>query len=172
MFLSRTSFKTLVLATVVSVFLQGFAVKAEQAKKYETIIDVSLTSEGHLNGKVVNVSQEAMSGSEVIVTQGSTEIVRTATNENGEFTIKDLNQGVYKLTSADGVGYFRVWESNNAPPVVEQGATLIAERQVVRGLAPAILIGLIATAAIVGGAVAIANNNDSDFGDEDEVASP
>ena len=164
--------RTLLLAGIVSVFMQGVAANAEEVQKNQMIIDVSLTSEGSLNGKVVNASHEVMTGSEVVVTQGNKEIVRTATDSNGEFVVKNLNQGVYKIASAEGTGYYRVWETSYAPPAAQSRAMLVSGRQVIRGQA-----GLNA-GTIIGGTAVIAATTftvievTDDDNDDEEVASP
>ena len=100
--------------------------------KYDTTIDVALSSTGELKGSVINADYKAQSGKEVIIKKGEKEIARTVTNAKGEFAVSDLDQGIYVVSSEKGLAQVRVWDAVTAPPVAEKSVQLQTNAHVVR----------------------------------------
>jgi hypothetical protein len=117
------------------------------------VIDVALNAEGSLEGKVISSSKSAVNGTEVVVYQGSKEIVRTVTNKEGEFKVNNLKNGVYTVTADKGMGEVRVWETAYAPPAAEQNVVLMSGQRIVRGQnGTPNWVPLVFTTGLIGGA--------------------
>jgi hypothetical protein len=74
-----------------------------------------------------------MTRQKISVRQNALLIAETMTDKNGQFIINDLRGGIYQITSERGVGSFRAWAHQTAPPTAHQLALLVEDDQVVRG---------------------------------------
>jgi hypothetical protein len=94
-------------------------------------------------------------------------LARTKTDKEGYFAVRDLKTGIYQVASDNGLGNFRVWNADVAPPQAQQGALIVADGSVVRGnlldviTNPLVVAGVIATAIAVPIAVSSSNNSGS-----------
>jgi hypothetical protein len=107
-------------------------------------------------------------GTDVSVWQSDVRVAATKADANGNFTVTGLRTGVHQVAAGQGVGVYRFWAPNTAPPAAGKQALLVADQNVVRGAPcnpmiafitnPWVLAALVATAI----AVPIALNNDDD----------
>lgn len=109
------------------------AAKTEAEKPASIIRDLSLTSEGVLQGQVSNAKKVAATGVVVSIRQKRKEVQRTKTDDLGRFEVKNLKPGTYYIIAGTGHGLYRVWASKIAPPKALKSARIISDRTVVRG---------------------------------------
>jgi hypothetical protein len=95
--------------------------------------DVALGPGGLLTGQVVDELGVAQPGMPVVVQQGQQQVVRTATNENGQFYAQGLRGGQHQIVTPGGPVAYRFWAANTAPPAAQQTALVVANSDVVRG---------------------------------------
>ena len=121
-------------------------------------VDVALRGEGLLLGQVVDVEGRPVMRTVVSLRSQQREVARTATNDEGYFAVRGLSGGVYQVVAADGIGTFRLWNSQSAPPSCQQGALVVAGSDVFRGQVPgAGAIGFyLGDPLVIGGIVATA----------------
>lgn len=120
--------------------------------------DVALGAGGSLRGQVVNGQGNPVAGTRVVLVKDSQLVSMVETDRNGQFTASNLTGGVYQIATQEGVGVYRLWAANTAPPAAEQSALLVADGQVVRGQGgqllsflanPWVLAGLVAAAIAI-----------------------
>lgn len=129
---------------------------AARAAATPIIRDVALGADGTLLGMVVDSQGVPLPKLPVIVRQSTREIARTESGADGRFQVKGLTGGVYDVTAGPGVGTFRLWAANTAPPSANSGVLLVAQADAVRGQMPlenfltsdVVIITLIGAAAI------------------------
>ena len=148
------------------------------------IQDVMLHEGGALVGQVRSADGAALASTHLKLRQAEQVVATTVTDANGNFRFIGVEGGMYTIESRQGMGMYRVWAPNTAPPVARPAATLIEGNQVaVQGPAggpltrgqsgnrygwfhwltnPWVLTGLIATAIAV--PVALNNIDDDDSG--------
>lgn len=97
------------------------------------IADVALTSGGVFSGQVVDAQGQPQAGSNVVVSQQQQVVATTTTDQNGQFSIRGLQGGVYQVASGQGMKLYRLWAPDTAPPGARQSALVVTGDQVVRG---------------------------------------
>jgi hypothetical protein len=135
------------------------------------VTDVALGHGGTLVGKIVDRQGVAQAGQAVRVVQQGQVVAAVETDARGEFQVADLRGGVYQIESAQGVGVYRVWADNTAPPAANDGVLIVHGDDAVRGnQCGGGVLGVLANpwvlAAIVAAAIAIPLALD----DDDDVA--
>ena len=110
--------------------------KAESPKPAIIVRDLSLTSDGLLQGQVSDVKNAASAGVVVSIRQSRKEVHRTKTDDQGRFEVRDLKPGTYYIVAGSGHGLYRVWASNVAPPKALRTARIISDESLVRGQSP------------------------------------
>ena len=122
--------------------------------------DVKLTQTGVLVGQVIDAQGQAIAKKPVVVQYKNNLVAAPTTDENGYFALKGVQPGVYRIASMKGVGDYRVWTQETAPPKAASGALLVEGNEVIRGqingmalrnlLAnPLVIAGIVATAVAV-----------------------
>jgi len=125
-----------------------------------TVTDVALADGGTLVGQVVDRQGLPLTGAAVVVRQNEQEFASTVSDVNGQFRLSGLRGGLYQITAGQGVGTYRLWAPNTAPPTAQSSALVVSGDELVRGQGeshgflwwatnPWILAGLIATAIAV-----------------------
>ncbi len=114
-----------------------------------SILDIGLQSEGAFAGRVVDHTGTPAKNAEVIVRQGTREISRTHTDDQGRFAVDGLRGGVYEVASGKTVGTYRVWQNDVAPPSAKEQALLILGENGTRGQFGAAGGGMVIIAAAV-----------------------
>ncbi len=95
--------------------------------------DVALGPGGLLTGQVVDENGVAQAGVPVVVQQGQQLVVRTATDDHGQFLAQGLRGGQHQIVTPAGPVAYRFWAANTAPPAAKDAAIVVANREVVRG---------------------------------------
>lgn len=128
------------------------------AVSQQLALDASL-HEGQLQGQFVTTQGRPLAGAQVVVSQRGTEVSRTSTNAQGQFTVA-LRPGLYDVTVGQDTQTVRVWSTEVAPPTAKQSVTFV-QGQAVRGqfggdnpLIPYTALG-IGTAGFIVGLIAI-----------------
>jgi hypothetical protein len=122
--------------------------------------DVKLTQKDVLVGQVLDVQGKVVAGKPVVVQYQNHLVAAPTTDKNGYFALKGVQPGVYRIASMKGVGDYRVWTEQTAPPNAASGALLVEGKEVIRGqingmalrnvLAnPIVIAGIVATAVAV-----------------------
>jgi hypothetical protein len=96
------------------------------------VIDVELGKGGALSGYVLDAQGKPSVGEQIQLFQGKKKIAESKTGKKGEFTIKGLRGGVYRVKSKTGSATYRLWQNGTAPKKAQKIALVIADR-VVRG---------------------------------------
>jgi hypothetical protein len=138
--------------------------------------DVALHEGGVLVGQVVDAQGMAQAMATVTLADHEREIAQVRADQQGKFSVPGLQGGVVRITSRGQEGFYRVWAPNTAPPVAQQGVTLVVGQDVVRGqygaaqgpftsMAQWIADHPIITAGVIGAAIAIpiALDDDDDW---------
>lgn len=138
--------------------------------------DVVLHDGGVLVGQVVDAQGVAQAMATVTLANHEREIAQVRADHEGKFNVPGLQGGVYRIASRGQESFYRVWAPNTAPPVAQQGVTLVVGQDVVRGqygapqgpftsVAQWIADHPIITAGVIGAAIAIpvALDDDDDF---------
>ncbi len=139
-----------------------------------TLIDVELQKgpQGDvLLGQVQDQQGAVQAKVPVILYGAGNKVAETTTDADGYFTFHNVRGGVYQLTSAEGVGTYRVWQAGTAPPTAQPGALVVAGEDVARGnwhqqggrlkfwlSHPLVIAGIVAAAVAI--PVAIHNSRD------------
>ena len=130
--------KTICL-TVVSILLPQFTLAATPGVQVvaetekSVIADIALQDGGILVGRLANQKSPVATNRKVTVRQDTKVVAEVVTDKNGQFIVHDLRGGIYQIESNRGVGNFRVWAPQTAPPTAHQVALLVEDDQVVRG---------------------------------------
>ena len=95
--------------------------------------DVTMHQGNTLVGQVVDAQGKPQPMAMVTVANHSAEVARVRADEQGKFAVSGLRGGVYRVASNGNEGIYRVWAPNTAPPVANQGVTVVAGKHVVRG---------------------------------------
>ncbi len=97
------------------------------------VTDVALQNGGVLLGQVLNTSGAPQKDVPVSIRTGKQELGIAKTDANGYFAFSGLRGGTYQVVAADGLGAFRAWAPGTAPSGSQQGALLVAGRDLARG---------------------------------------
>ena len=137
------------------------------ASEHENVIDIQLQHQGTLQGHVVD-SQGRPVDTHVAILKNGNLVSRTTTDQRGAFSITGLRGGVFQIKTQRGVGVYRLWTPNTAPPMA-RASLMLVDGPVVRGqllggasgaggglLGNAALSPAITTPAMVAGMIATA----------------
>lgn len=138
--------------------------------------DVLLHDGSTLVGQVVDAQGVPQSLALVTLANHEREVAQVRADHEGKFSVPGLQGGVYRVSSHGQENIYRMWAPNTAPPVAQQGVTLVVGQDVVRGqygtgggpftnMAQWIADHPIITAGVIGAAIAIpvALDDDDDF---------
>ena len=119
----------LIRGTAVALACLGMFVGQLARAAQPLVNDVALARGGVVTGKVVDRQGAAQAGVEVRVVQQGQVIATTQTDSQGEFQVADLRGGVYQIETTQGVGVYRLWADQTAPPAANDGV-LVPQRLV------------------------------------------
>jgi hypothetical protein len=125
----------LVLAVASALTMQSaYAGKAISKKITKpAIIDIELGANGTLLGAVLEKSGKPVIGEKVQIFQGKKKIAEATTNRQGQYSIKGLRGGTYRIASRSGSEYYRMWRKGTAPKNAYSAALIQRTGKVVRG---------------------------------------
>ena len=106
---------------------------AGPAGQTPVVTDVALSDGGVLFGQVVDAQGSAKASVPVFIRAGDRELAVSKTDGAGYFAFSGLRGGVYQLTAAEGLGAYRLWAPDTAPPAAQPGALIVAGQDLVRG---------------------------------------
>ncbi|MCA9261144.1 MAG: carboxypeptidase regulatory-like domain-containing protein [Planctomycetales bacterium] len=95
--------------------------------------DVALADGGVLVGQLVDAQGAPLAGAPVALLAQGREVVRVATNEQGQFRVADVRGGVYQVAAPGYQGVYRMWAPRTAPPTASNGVLAISQGDVVLG---------------------------------------
>ena len=119
------------------------------------ITDVQLRKGGVLTGQVLDAQGKAQPNMPVAMVRGGKLIAKAKTDSRGQFNVKGLKGGVYRLASLNDAKVYRVWAPTTAPPAAAESVVLVNRGDVVRGQQGAIL-GMMSNPWVVGAIIATA----------------
>lgn len=138
---------------------------ATKAIRIDRIPDLLLGIDGTMTGRVCDRTGKIIEGTKVDLKQNNKTIGVAVTNRDGIYKFKDVKAGVYRVSSGNTEGTFRVWTRSTAPPSAKEHALLVLGENGSRGqfgaVDPSILIvtsGVIAAVAV--STVALVKIND------------
>jgi len=109
------------------------APKAKLAQQ-SIFTDIALHDGGVLVGRLAGNDSAIVANKEITVRQKTEVVAKIATDKNGQFIVKGLQGGIYQIESEYGVGQFRAWAPETAPPTAHQVAFLVPDNEnVIRG---------------------------------------
>jgi hypothetical protein len=108
-------------------------VKTGQTVKAPQVADVALTAGGTVAGKVVDAQGKGVDGAVVSVVYGKTEVAKTVTDKDGNYSVKNLRGGVHAIVAGQQAKLFRFWAADTAPPQTRDLALIVSSKGTVRG---------------------------------------
>ena len=105
-------------------------------KPARVVMDVRLDRDGVLHGQVVNADHKSVADAVISVREARQEIVRTKSDANGRFAVKDLKPGNYYIMAGTTHGVYRVWMDRAAPPKSLDTVKMISDLSLLRGQDP------------------------------------
>lgn len=123
---------------VACLFATQFVVAAEPhragvRRSAKLPLDIALQDGGILYGRIYDANGLAKAQSEVVLVMNSKPVAIATTDQQGQFVIRGVRGGVYRLETNLGGGLYRVWAPGTAPPSAKQSITVVAAGRVVRG---------------------------------------
>ena len=98
-----------------------------------TIGDVALASGGVFAGQVVDAEGRPQAGTVVAVFQQQQVVATVLADQQGQFSIRGMQGGMYQVTAGSKMTNYRLWAADTAPPTAQRSALLISGQDVVRG---------------------------------------
>ncbi len=111
---------------------QGLTVKSVKTVE-ASVLDVALSADGALVGRVVDQTGTAKADVQVTVRQGQKEIATAKSDSTGTFSVANLKSGQYDVVAGQTVGHYRVWSESVAPQSAGEQALLVVSDNGVRG---------------------------------------
>ena len=121
------------LAASLACLVMVFSPVAALAEDAQPSRDIVLQQGNVLSGQVIDSEGSIQSMTLVTVENHEAEVARVRTDDQGRFSVTGLPGGVYKVASRGQESVYRMWAPNTAPPVAQQGLTMVVGKDVVRG---------------------------------------
>ncbi len=137
---------------------------AAPAREVAPVVDVTLVG-GELQGRLVDTQGQPLAGAVVDIQAGNNSIAQTSTDAQGQFAVKGLKGGTYRIAAGNETRTVRAWTERTAPPAAKSGLTMVAQSPAVRGQFGGVTPGMVlltsgVIAGVVLGAVAVSQNDD------------
>ena len=101
--------------------------------KPNSILDAKLDKEGTFTGRAIEHDGTPVVGAVVVVRAAQTEVGQSITDEQGNFSVKNLKSGVYEVSSGATTGSYRFWTEGTAPPSAKPHGLLVLGQNGARG---------------------------------------
>ena len=133
--------------------------------KPNSILDAKLDKDGAFSGRTIQHDGTPVVGAIVVIRHGQTDVGQAVTDDQGNFSVKNLKSGVYEVSSGATTGSYRFWTEGTAPPSAKPYGLLVLGQNGARGqygLTETIfgsnlgLILLVTTTALSAAALAVA----------------
>lgn len=98
-----------------------------------TVQDVELTSDGVLEGQVLDPQGFPVAEVPVTVWASGHEIASAQTDAEGTFTVPGLHGGSYTVTTGQSSAVYRLWAKDTAPPHATTSVLIVGGQDVARG---------------------------------------
>ena len=98
-----------------------------------SVLDIKLSSDGFLTGRVLNHSGSPSTGSKVVIMQAKSELGFAIADSQGNFSVPIQKAGMYEVSVGATVGTYRVWTEASAPPSAKPHCLLITGENGARG---------------------------------------
>lgn len=102
------------------------------AFKVVDIVDVELGHDRALHGQLVDPAGRPRTDTEIAVRAGDGEVIRTTTNENGNFAIPRQGGGICVLTTERTNLVCRTWVNGSAPPTAIPAVLVTTDEETYR----------------------------------------
>jgi hypothetical protein len=119
------------------------------------IWDIRLDEHGALQGRLVDLTGQAVAGEPVELQQARRPVARATSDAAGRFTFPQIPAGVYQICFDSHAVTCRVWSAAAAPPAARHELVILAAPLAVRGQQPfhavfrnPLFVGLVIAAAI------------------------
>ena len=121
------------------------------------VVDVELEPGGVLRGELRNAQGRLVPGSSLSIWKGGKLLVRSKTDDRGQFAFSGLEGGTYHIAAPFAQLYCRCWAKGTGPPRASTGLLLASQSYLLRGQQPIgqvygynpILMGAVVTAAVI-----------------------
>jgi hypothetical protein len=114
-------------------FCHRGVVLAQSVPAIAPAIDVELSRDGLLTGRVVDARGQAIADGEVTVLGREAIVSHVKTDREGNFRVPNMQAGMFRLVSKEVVQVCRVWSPGTAPPSAQRSALLVASTEVAAG---------------------------------------
>ena len=89
-------------------------------------VDVALSDEGVLRGLCVDTEGESVANSPIYVLQEDKVVALILSDEQGQFSVDQIEGGVYQIVHAGGATTCRAWTAMAAPPSAHRELLLVS----------------------------------------------
>ncbi|MEK6270674.1 MAG: carboxypeptidase-like regulatory domain-containing protein, partial [Planctomycetales bacterium] len=113
--------------------LAGKTAKETQARPTAAIVDVALSDQATLTGRLTTPDGTPLNQRIVTLSSGTTVLKTTKSDSNGYFVFDSVSAGSLAVASDDCSQHLRVWTKASAPPIAQSEAKLVCSPAVVRG---------------------------------------
>ncbi len=103
------------------------------AVDFPQISDVALGAGGTLNGQVVDAVGSGVEGAVVTIRRGDVVAATAVSGRQGYFAIAGLQGGVVQVSAGQGIGVYRLWAAETAPPAAGNAALIVSDPTTIRG---------------------------------------
>jgi len=133
--------------------------------------DIALADGGVLNGVVLTPEAQPVASTKVKILHGTNIVAEAVTNDDGEFAVKGLRNGVHTVQMTNASQPVRFWSATAAPPTANGRLVMVSSPNMVRAQEGA-GIGAAGAALIFGGTLAVVLATTLDDKNEPVVSSP
>ncbi len=133
-------------------------------------VDVALGADGSLRGQAVNAQGKPAAMTRVSLLQDDRTVATAMTDRDGNFLVRGMRAGTYRLVAGQASVTYRLWRPNTAPPSATRAALVVVDgRQVLAQDGPLgywltnpwVVAGLVAAAVAIPVAI---HNHQTDNG--------
>ncbi len=148
----------------------GDAPRQQPTANATVTVDVALGADGSLRGQAVNAQGKPAALTRVSLLQDNREVAAAMTDRDGNFLVRGMRAGTYRLVAGQASVTYRLWRPKMAPPSANRAALVVVDgRQVLAQDGPLgywltnpwVVAGLVAAAVAIPVAI---HNHQTDNG--------